>query len=370
MQITGGADVIASNTYVGAGSNSSNNRLVINGSGSTLSNGGNLIIGSNGASNSMLISGGGSAVASNTIIGAGTNASNNSLTLNGGSLTNGGNLIIGSNGASNSMLISGGGSAVASNTIIGAGTNASNNSLTVNGGSLSNSGDLYVGSNGPNNSLVIGTNASSIVTAANTYIGFGSNSTNNLLSVNGGTLSNSGSIIMGGTGGSGTLSLNNGGSVYATNIVVNTNSTLGGNGTVDAQPGGVDVNGGTIAPSGTNSLVINGNLNFNTAGSTYQWTLFNNTTNNAPGNTNFTVPLQLNGTLSVSPGSVFSMLFTNAVDSSDTFWTNNRTWTVMNGGDVSAGTNFGIAFAAGSIQAGFTTSEASQRTDRKAERQR
>jgi len=321
----------------------------------------NLIVGTNSTNNSLVISNGGSLnVTSNTIVGQGTNASNNSLTINGGSLTNGGNLIVGSNGASNSMLISGGGSAVASNTIIGAGTNASNNTLSVNNGSLSNSGNLYVGSNGPNNTLVIGTNTNSVVTASNTYIGFGSNSTGNLLSVNGGTLSNSGSIQMGGTGGSGTLSLNNGGTVDASSIVVNTNSTLGGNGTINASGSGVLVNGGKIAPSGTNSLVINGDLNFSTAGSTYQWTLFANTSTNAPGNTNFTIPLVLNGALSVSNGSVFSMLFTNAVAATNSFWNPGVTnsWLVMtNTLDMSAATNFGLVFAPGSITSGFTINE-------------
>ena len=321
----------------------------------------NLIIGTNTGSNALVITAPGSLnVTSNTVVGQGTNASNNSLVINGGSLTNGGNLIIGSNGSSNSMLISGGGSAVASNTIIGAGTNASNNTLTVNNGSLSNSGNLYVGSNGPNNTLVIGTNTNSIVTAANTYIGFGSNSTGNLLSVNGGTLSNTGSIQMGGTGGSGTLSLNNGGTVDASSIVVNTNSTLGGNGTINASGSGVLVNGGTIAPNGTNALVINGDLNFSTAGSTYQWTLFNNTTNNAPGNTNFTMPLVLSGALSVSNGSVFSMLFTNTVAATNSFWNPGVTnsWLVMtNSLDMSAGTNFRVAFAAGSFTTGFSTNE-------------
>jgi autotransporter-associated beta strand protein len=316
---------------------------------------GNLIIGTNTGSNALVITApGGLNVTSNTVIGQGTNASNNSLTLNGGSLTNGGNLIIGSNGSSNSMLIAGGGSASASNTIIGAGASASNNTLTVNNGSLSNSGNLYVGSNGPNNTLVIGTNTNSIVTAANTYIGFGATSSNNLLSVNGGTLSNSGSITMGGTGGSGTLSLNNGSRVFATNVTVNAGSTLAGNGTITAP---VNVNGGTMAPSGSSALTVNGTLSFSNS-AIYQWTLFNNTISN-PGE-NYSAPLSLtNGSLSVTSGSVFDLFFTNPVNSGNSFWTPGVTnsWVVMTGSNVSAGTNFGIAFAPGSVTNGFSLSD-------------
>ena len=191
--------------------------------------------------------------------------------------------------------------------------------------------------------------------ASNTYIGFGSNSTGNLLSVNGGTLSNSGSLQMGGSGGNGTLTLNNGGQIYATNIVIYTNSTLGGNGTVNAQPGGVTVNGGTIAPNGSNNLVINGDLNFSTIDSTYLWSLFNNTTN-APG-INYTAPLVVtNGSLTVIPGAIFDINLTNLVTQTDPFWTNNQSWTVMTGTNVSAGTNF-LATLIGPGTAGFLNSE-------------
>ena len=280
------------------------------------------------------------------IVDNGTNGSSpvltNAATISG--------LIVGNTNNSNTMTVAGGGSLTVNGPVtIGAGSNSASNTLTVNGGTLNASGNLYVGSNGPNNTLVIGTDSSSIVTAANTYIGFGSNSTGNLLSVNGGTLSNSGSIQMGGTGGSGTLSLNNGGSVYATNIVVNTNSTLGGNGTVNATNGGVTVNGGTIAPTGTNSLLINGNLNFNTTGSTYLWTLYNNTTTNT-GNTNFTLPLVLNGSLSVAPGSLLDVAMTNLVASTNAFWLatdTNRTWVLMSNSAASsmaAATNFTLNF--------------------------
>jgi autotransporter-associated beta strand protein len=124
---------------------------------------------------------------------------------------------------------------------------------------------------------------------------------------------------------------------------------------VNAAPGGVTVQGGTIAPTGTNSLVINGNMNFSTAGSAYLWNLSNNTVA-SPG-INFTAPLQLNGTLSVTTGAIFDMNFAGAVNHTDSFWTNNQSWTVMNGENVSAGTNFSTAFAPGSITTGFLASE-------------
>jgi len=264
-----------------------------------------------------------------------------------------GSLIIGSNTSGNSLMISNGGSlSVASNTVIGGGANSSNALLTVAGlgSALTCGGDLYVGSNGPNATLAINNGAT--VTAPNTHIGYGATSSNNLLAIDGGTLTNTGFLKVG-DGGSGTLSLNNGAHVYATNLTVAANSTLEGNGTITAP---VTVNGGTVTPTGSNTLAINGNLSFSNS-AIYQWTLFNNSTSN-PG-VNYTEPLALNGSLSVTTGSVFNMLFTNSVSSTNSFWTPGVTnsWVVMTGSNVSAGTNFVIGFAPGSISSGFILSD-------------
>ncbi len=110
---------------------------------------------------------------------------------------------------------------------------------------------------------------------------------------------------MGGTGGNGTLSLNNGGSVYATAVMISTNSTLVGNGTVTAVPGGVNVMGGTITPiNGTSpgTLTVVGGLTM--TGGTLNILLSGNTNSLLVVTGNAT----LGGLLSFNTGS-----FTNAI---------------------------------------------------------
>jgi hypothetical protein len=136
-------------------------------------------------------------------------------------------------------------------------------------------------------------------------------------------------------------------------VTINSGASLSANGSITAS--NVVIARGTFAPLGNNSLAVNGNMNFSTAGSAYLWNLSNNIVA-SPG-INFTAPLQLNGTLSVTTGAIFDMNFAGAVNYTDSFWTNNQSWTVMNGENVSAGTNFSTAFAPGSITTGFLASE-------------
>ena len=148
--------------------------------------------------------------------------------------------------------------------------------------------------------------------------------------------------------GGGTMLLN--GTNRGNGAVTVTNSgTLGGTGSISG-PVAVST-GGTLSP-GTNSMTINGGLSMD-AGS-YLWSLYANT--NA-GVGNFTAPLLLNGSLSVSNGTLFGINLTNAVNTTDPFWMGNRSWTVMSGSNVGAGTNFTTAFVPGSYTTGFVTDE-------------
>jgi outer membrane autotransporter protein len=145
----------------------------------------------------------------------------------------------------------------------------------------------------------------------------------------------------------------NGSFVAPGGITVNSGSTLGGSGTIDAEI----VNSGLLAPAvSSNSLTINNDLTFTDSGA-FVWTLFNNTTNNT-GGTNFTAPVALNANLAVSTNSKFQVLLTNNVSATDSFWVAETTnsWTVMAGGDfgnVEAGRNFQIEWAPGSYTNGF-----------------
>lgn len=144
----------------------------------------------------------------------------------------------------------------------------------------------------------------------------------------------------------------NGSFVAPGGVTVQSGSTIGGSGTID----GEIVNNGTFAPAVTNSsLTINNDLTFN-SGSSFLWTLFDNTTN-GPG-TNFTAPVSLNANMTVNSGAQFQVLFTNNVDPTNSFWVAETTnsWIVMAGGELGelqSGTNFTIAWAPGSQTNGF-----------------
>jgi uncharacterized protein with beta-barrel porin domain len=143
----------------------------------------------------------------------------------------------------------------------------------------------------------------------------------------------------------------NGSFVAPGGVTVQSGSTIGGSGTIDAEI----LNSGTFAPAVTNrSLTINNDLTFK-SGSAFLWTLYDNTTN-GPG-VNFTAPVQLNAKMTVETNSLFTMLFTNNVNSANSFWKEETTnsWTVMTGEsiDLQEGTMFKPDWAPGSQTNGF-----------------
>jgi T5SS/PEP-CTERM-associated repeat protein/autotransporter-associated beta strand protein len=147
-----------------------------------------------------------------------------------------------------------------------------------------------------------------------------------------------------------TVMVRNNANFSATNtITVNNGSTLAGSGTVTAQ---VVVNGQLGATNSTGGLTINGNLSFGTNGA-YLWNLYSNSTVN-PG-TNYSAPVVVSSNASFSNGSSFSMLFAPAVAYYDSFWSTNRSWTIMNAGSFTGITNLAPAFASNSAP-GFSIS--------------
>ena len=139
------------NTYVGNDDGSTNNLLTIGNTGTLLTNLGELYVGKYGSSNSMVISSGASVVNSDGYIGA--NSSNNSVlvTGTGSAWTNSYDLYIHASG--NSLVISSGASVVNQYGYIG--VSSSNNSVLVTGtnSTWTNSGDLLLVLNGSSNSL-------------------------------------------------------------------------------------------------------------------------------------------------------------------------------------------------------------------------
>jgi len=97
-------------------------------------------------------------------------------------------------------------------------------------------------------------------------------------------------------------------------------------------------------------MTVNGSLSFNAG--TYLWSLLANT--NA-GSGNFSAPLNLNGNLSVTNGSLFSLDFAPGVSVTNSFWSNNTSWTVMTGGLFAQGTNFQLSLSLAAQSAGFNS---------------
>ena len=252
---------------IGLNPGANNNSVVVSGADSSWSNRGNLTIGYDGSSNSLVVAAG--AVVSTVVnaplnyggvIGLNSDSSNNRVlvTGNGSTWTNSGNLTIGNAGTGNSLTVANGGSAVAGAIIIGssAGSSGSLNIGSLGGSDTagtistptitfgSGSGSINfnqvdtammtnrISESGSVNQLGSGT---TIITGNNTYTGMTTVSEGTLLAnntngsavgvstvhVNGGTLGgtgiiagattiSSGGTLAGGSGGSGGLSFTGG----------------------------------------------------------------------------------------------------------------------------------------------------------------
>ena len=187
-------------TYIGEDVSSSNNRVVVTGSGSLWTNSSDLYVGYYGSGNNFTISNVGTVSSVITYIGAdesvygmaigyGANASNNSALVTGGGsvLSNDCNLNVGYGGSYNTLTISDG-AIVYSGTGnddygsgVGNGTGANGNSALITGSAIWISSDItgfYIGNGGSSNSLVI-YNAGSLNTV-DAYIGAGGGSMNSV----------------------------------------------------------------------------------------------------------------------------------------------------------------------------------------------
>ena len=264
LVISNGGQVINYDGNIGYFSRSSNNSVVVTGSNSLWSNRSSLYVGFQGGGSSLMISNGGQVINYDGIIGNFSRSSNNSVVVTGNNSlwTNSGDLTVGYSGSSNSLVISNGGKVANNYAYIGYNSRSSNNSVVVTGNNSlwTNSGILFVGNAGSGNSLMI-SNGGKVV---NYYgiIGYDSTSSNNSVVVTGSNSlwSNRSSLYVGYEG---SLTVANGGSVWASNIIIapNSNST----GTVNiGSLGGSDTAGTLVTPtisfgSGT------GKLNFNQA---------------------------------------------------------------------------------------------------------
>jgi T5SS/PEP-CTERM-associated repeat protein len=413
VTVMGSSTLNGSDDAIGHGG--SNNKLLVTGSNALYTNSGTLTLGHDGSGNSLVLSNGATAsVTGNMTVGNIVGDVSNSVTIynnsslvvgeaskigDGGSYnsaivtgsnalwTNSGAIYLGASSGSsgNSLVISNGGKVYGANLWIGEGySNQSNNSVLITGqGSEFHAADTvdvgYYGA-GPNHSLVVSNGG--LLVSSTGIVGEWGGATNNYATLTGAasTWSNSGTITIGkDDGGFGTINVEKGaslissnitiasqpgsagtlnlsqGSVLASTLIVNSNGVISGNGTITTTAGTTNA-GGTFAPTGTNSLTLNGNLTFTNAG-IYAWNLFNNSTS-ATGGTNYTVPVVLNGALSVTTNALFDLTFGGAVNGANPFWTNSQQWQVIAGtNSLAQGTNFGLAWANPAAGAGFNLSD-------------
>ncbi|HUI08555.1 MAG TPA: Amuc_1099 family pilus-like system protein [Verrucomicrobiae bacterium] len=241
-QAVNGALNTAGTAYVAYGSGSSNNSVVVTGTGSvwritdSLSSHTSLFLGYSGASNSLAIADGGGAYDHDGYIGRNTNSVGNSVVVSdGGSVwSNGYDVYMGYYGAGNNLTIGNGGQVLNRFGYVGYDTNSRSNSVLVTGpGSLwNNATNLYIGYSSASNSLVISGGAS--VSNAFGYIGSATAAANNrvLVTDSGSVWSNGGSLFVGGSGPGNSLAISNSGYVFSSLGYIGSNTTALGNSVV------------------------------------------------------------------------------------------------------------------------------------------
>jgi T5SS/PEP-CTERM-associated repeat protein len=264
LVISNGGQVINSHTFIGYLTGSSGNRAAVTGTGSVWSNSSTIRVGGYGANNSLVVSDGGKLTSVSGYLGYySSTSSNNNVTVTGsGSVwSNYDTLSVGYLGNGSSLVISRGGKVVSgraypsSLSYLGS---SSNSVLVTDPGSIWDCGNgLVVGSGGSGNSLVISNGGQ--VASGYGRVGARIVSGNSVLVTGSGSVwSNSLDLLVGYTGGvSNSLSVNNGGRVVASNIVVYSGNLISLRGGALIASNGLTISSGAILKgSGT----ISGNL--------------------------------------------------------------------------------------------------------------
>jgi hypothetical protein len=376
--------------YAGA----SNNSVVVTGTGSSWNNAGDLLVGWDDSGNKLTITNGGTVKSSQInyggAIGFNVGSSNNSVVVtgSGSSWSNSGDLLLGVSGSGNSMVISNGGTVSNSQVnyggVIGWGGSSSNNSVLVNGNgsSWNNSTNLTIGYDGSGNTMVVAGGASVVSGIVNVesvllsnggsgVIGLNADSSNNsvLITGSGSSWSNGGSLTIGNAGTGNSLTVANGGSVVAGAVIVA--SSGGSSGTLNiGSLGGSDAGGTILTPTitfGSGS----GTINFNQVDTATMTNIIsgNGSLNQlGSGTTILTRSNSYSGSTTVSAGTLLADS-SNALGTSMVIVTNSGTLggngtiqgatTIASGGTLAAGSGGvgSLSFNGGlSLESGSTTS--------------
>ena len=221
LTIVSSGTVVSASGYVGNFPNANNNTAALTGAGSIWKCLG-LYVGEYGTGNTLTISNQGLVAASSCMLGDQAGASNNAVTVSGiGSvLSNRNSIYVGYHGAGNMLTVRNGGTVIGPGTL-GNSSDSINNSATVTGaGSVWSNSTLSVGQAGFGNTLTIaGSGTVSVLNFA--YIGWGASSSNNIVRVtDSGSSFNCGTLTIGNSGSSNTLTIANGAVVVAKAITL------------------------------------------------------------------------------------------------------------------------------------------------------
>jgi T5SS/PEP-CTERM-associated repeat protein len=214
---TGGGWGLSHDGALGVDPTSLNNRALVTGAGSVWKCADSMYVGLNGAGNSLVISNGGRVGDTEGYIGSNHGSDNNQALVVGANSvwTNASNFHVGYFATNNQLVISNGGGVIAGDGSIGRASDSSRNRVIVTGTNSvwRNKTNLLVGCFGASNSLVVSNAAQ--VSAVYGYVGYGSDSHDNQVSVSGtgSVWTNSNATLIGNLGSSNTMTIRAGGLV-------------------------------------------------------------------------------------------------------------------------------------------------------------
>jgi T5SS/PEP-CTERM-associated repeat protein len=281
--ITNGAvALVYGDSYLGRYAQDSNNRVLVDGSNSMLTNSGDLYVGKAGSSNSIVISNGGNVYFNRANIGNDAESSNNSVLVTGiNSLFTASDAThLGGNGSGNSLTISNGATLTGRDNgsfQVGYGTTSSNNILTITGTNslilTHDDNDIRIGNYGSENTMVV-SNAAHVIVDGSFFVAYKSNSSNNLVTITGpgsllslSNISYSGDTFsVGNSGANNSMVVSNGGNAisYAPSFIgynsssSNNSVIVTGNGSLWSNSSALWTNGGylTVGYSGSGTLTV------------------------------------------------------------------------------------------------------------------
>ncbi len=267
LSLSNGARLVTFTTALGDSAASSNNTVVVNGSGSSWLNTGALILGYLSPGNQMLISAAGAVTNGVGIIGSASGQNSATVTGNGSIWNVAVGPTVGGSGTNNRLSIFSGGRVLSAGGTIGNGATTSNHVVTVDGANAlwSDTSDLSIGaSNSDGNALVV-TNGGQVVNQG-AALGLTTGATNNRATVTGtGSLwSNRLDLTVGRFGPDNQLQVLNGASVINANGIIGANPVANNNRVVVSGTGSAWSNSASVTVGGSGStnqlLLTNGTV--------------------------------------------------------------------------------------------------------------